>query len=192
MAQEKSLSNLVYFQTESPFLSELESIAPRKREIYAPTLKKIVQDEYKDTDGTVVAIKYEKTGIFKLADDREFVKIFTEPIYSHIKLTATGRRVFDAILEVYGKEAMKHGYVDTFYFKFFGKGANGGNTEKTKMSRDTFSRGMIELIENGFIAARLPGVWWVNPLIFFKGDRARYLQIHERIHNRKKRRDGMK
>ena len=168
MAQEKSLSNLVYFQTESPFLSELESIAPRKREIYAPTLKKIVQDEYKDTDGTVVAIKYEKTGIFKLADDREFVKIFTEPIYS------------------------KHGYVDTFYFKFFGKGANGGNTEKTKMSRDTFSRGMIELIENGFIAARLPGVWWVNPLIFFKGDRARYLQIHERIHNRKKRRDGMK
>lgn len=48
------------------------------------------------------------------------------------------------------------------------------------MSEKTFNRGLRELLDKGFIAPKTPGLFWVNPALFFKGDRVRFVREYKR------------
>lgn len=184
MTDKISLSNLTFYENETPFFADLVHLKMPKRPVYGNLLERVGKNDkvaykykVKDADtGKVFGVTRTQLGFYVLKDDAEFLKIFTEPLYSAIELSPTARRVFDAIIEVYGKEPMHNGYVDCFYFKWYVSGVNGGHTEKTRMSRGTYTNGMCELLQKKFIAPRRPDIWWPNPLIFFKGNRAKYLE----------------
>lgn len=116
-------------------------------------------------------------------DDAEFVKVFTAGMRAVYDLSRTAGRVFQVILERYQDEPMSGGFADSVYLAWFDGGLSG---QKIGMSEDTFQRGLKELLSKGFIAPRQPNMFWVNPSLFFKGDRALFLKEY-----RRRRRDGV-
>lgn len=110
-------------------------------------------------------------------DDLHFVKVFTSGIRAAFGLSLTGSKVFQAILEVYQKEPMTGGFVDSIYLHFFDGGLSG---LKVDLSDRTFRRGLHELLENGFIYPRGESLYWVNPNLFFRGNRATFVKTYTR------------
>jgi hypothetical protein len=110
-------------------------------------------------------------------DDLHFVKVFTSGIRAAFGLTLTGSKVFQSVLEVYQKEPMTGGFVDSIYLHFFDGGLSG---LKVDLSDRTFRRGLHELLERGFIYPRGESLYWVNPNLFFRGNRATFVRTYTR------------
>ena len=106
-------------------------------------------------------------------DDAEFVKVFGAGVAAMYDLTKTAQRVFQRVLDQYQQEPMHKGYADSIQLTWFGEGLNGSAID---MSEPTFNRGMRELLSKGFIAPRSPTLYWVNPSLFFKGDRVLFVK----------------
>lgn len=110
----------------------------------------------------------------KNVDGEHFVKVFSDGIRAAYDLNLTGSRVFQAILDVYQNSPMSGGYVDSVYLMFMDGGLCGASIG---ISESQFYRGLKILIEKGFLAPRTANLYWVNPHLFFRGDRAVF--IHE-------------
>jgi hypothetical protein len=110
-------------------------------------------------------------------DDAQFVKIFAAGVIASYELNRTAQRVFQCILDEYQKTPMSGGFADTLYLSWFDGGLSGRDIG---MSEYTFKRGMNVLLEKGFIAPRMPNQYWVNPTLFFKGDRVLFLKEYRR------------
>ena len=110
-------------------------------------------------------------------DDAEFVKVFAGGISAAFGLSRTAARVFQLVLERYEQEPMTGGYADSLYLVWFDGGLSG---QSIGMSEATFNRGMRELVDKGFLYPRLPGVYWTNPNLFFKGDRVAFIHEYRR------------
>ena len=106
-------------------------------------------------------------------DEEHFVKVFTQGVKLSFDLSKAGHRVFQAVLEKYQREKMTGGYADSLSLFWFGKGLDG---VELGMSKYTFNRGLKELLEKGFLFPRKPNEYWVNPALFFKGDRVAFLR----------------
>ncbi len=110
-------------------------------------------------------------------DDAEFVKVFSAGIKAAYELGKTASRVFQVVLEKYEEEPMNKGFVDSVYLAWFDGGLSG---ESIGLSEATFNRGMRELVAKGFIYPRSPSLYWVNPNLFFKGDRVMFIKEYRR------------
>jgi len=110
-------------------------------------------------------------------DDAEFVKVFAEGVRAAYGLTRTGFRVFQAVLVIYEETAMKGGYAEAVELFWFGEGLNG---QAIGLSEATFNRGLRELLAHRFLYPRSPSSYWVNPALFFKGDRVAFVREYRR------------
>ena len=110
-------------------------------------------------------------------DDAEFVKVFAEGIKAAYGLSRTGFRVFQAVLAIYQNTSMRGGYAESVDLFWFGSGLNGQHID---MSEATFNRGLRELLANRFLYPRSPSAFWVNPTLFFKGDRVAFVKEYRR------------
>lgn len=110
-------------------------------------------------------------------DDQHFVKVFTAGIRAAFGLTITGSKVFQAVLDVYQKQPMAGGFVDSVYLHFFDGGLDG---RKLEISDRTFRRGLVELLEKQFLFPRGENLFWINPNLFFRGDRATFIKSYRR------------
>ena len=106
-------------------------------------------------------------------DDAHFVKVFAEGVRAAFDLTKTGFRVFHAVLLEYQKAKMTGGFSDSVRLYWFGEGLEG---RSIGMSKYTFNNGLKELLEKQFLFPRSPNEYWVNPALFFKGDRVAFLK----------------
>lgn len=110
-------------------------------------------------------------------DSDHFVKVFSAGIAATYELTKTGQRTFQAILQIYENAPMSGGFVDAIYLAWFDDGLSG---QKLDMSEKTFQRGLKELLERGFLSPKAPNLFWVNPALFFRGDRVLFLKEYRR------------
>ena len=110
-------------------------------------------------------------------DDAEFVKVFAAGVKAAFALTTTGARVFQAVLELYQLTSMSGGYAEAVELFWFGSGLSGRDAD---MSEHTFRRGLRELLDKGFLAPRMSSSYWVNPALFFKGDRVLFVNEYRR------------
>jgi hypothetical protein len=110
-------------------------------------------------------------------DDAEFVKVFAAGVQAMYGLSKTGMRVFQAILDEYQNTRMTGGFADSIYLHWFGNGLNGRALD---MSERTFHTGFKELLLNRFLAPRSANLYWVNPALFFKGDRVAFVKEYRR------------
>lgn len=113
----------------------------------------------------------------KQIDDAEFVKVFSEGVRAMYGLTRTGLRVFQAILEEYQETRMSGGYADSVYLNWFDDGLCG---KAIGFSERTFHKGLKELLLNKFLAPRSANLYWVNPALFFKGDRVALIKEYRK------------
>lgn len=110
-------------------------------------------------------------------DDAEFVKVFAAGVSATYDLTKTGQRVFQVVLDEYQRTPMHGGYADSIELFWFGDGLAGRDVG---MSEKTFQRGLKELLGKQFLAPRSPSSFWVNPALFFKGDRVMFIKEYRR------------
>lgn len=113
----------------------------------------------------------------KQVDDAEFVKVFAEGVRAMYGLGRTAMRVFQAVLNEYQTTKMNGGYADAIYLHWFDGGLCG---EDIGMSEKTFNRGLKELLLNKFLYPKSQNIYWVNPALFFKGDRIALIKEYRR------------
>lgn len=110
-------------------------------------------------------------------DDEQFVKVFAQGVKEAFNLNRTAARVFQAILSAYQNEKMTGGFADCVYLYWHGTGLNG---HTIGMTDRTFYNGLRTLIERKFLAPKSPNLYWVNPTLFFKGDRVAFIREYRR------------
>lgn len=167
MAALVNLRRLEYSPTDNPFMKGSE-IQTRHKTVRTRTAPRDLMDP--DT-GEVVGASIIHT--IEERDEEHFVKVFAEGVRAAFDLTKTGARVFQAVLGEYQRSKMTGGYSDSVNLVWFDDGLNGHALD---MSDRTFHNGLRELIEKGFLKPKLPNQFWVNPALFFKGDRVAFLR----------------
>ena len=106
-------------------------------------------------------------------DDGQFIKLFTKDLSIWFDLSKGAMRVFGALLTIVQQSAIGR---DMVFFDFRSEALEAFN-----ISKSTFYRGLDELIEKGFIARHLsPGWFFINPAMFFNGNRARFIKEYRR------------
>ena len=137
--------------------------------------------------GSTIASEYVDTGTGEIVtstivqkkqvDEEHFVKIFSAGIKEMYGLKRGALRLFMAIIEQYEQASMTGGYADTIYLSWFDGGLCG---EDIGMSKRTFQNAFRELLAKNFLAPKSESVYWVNPALFFKGDRIRMVYEYNR------------
>ena len=163
-----NLKKLPFSPTVNPLVSEFTMTTKRKR-VQTGGVRQLV-DKHGEIHNAVIVEEEE-------LDDLHFVKVFTSGIRAAFGLSLTGSKVFQAVLAVYQKEPMTGGFVDSIYLHFFDGGLSG---LKVDLSDRTFRRGLHELLEKGFIYPRGESLYWVNPNLFFRGNRATFIKTYRR------------
>ena len=106
-------------------------------------------------------------------DEAHFVKVFLAGTAAAYELTKTAFRVFHEVLNQYQKMKMSGGYISEVSLFWFDGGLDGRILD---MSEKTFQRGLKELLKKGFLYPKQPNIYWVNPALFFRGDRVRFIK----------------
>ena len=168
-----------------------QSLKAIKAELMSPTINPLVEPQQIQTrhrlvksgrsdnlvnangDASYVSVIY----LTEEKDDEEFVKVFADGVAASYDLTKTAQRVFQVVLDLYQRTPMNRGYADSVNLFWFGDGIEGANVN---MSERTWQRGLRELLDKRFIAPKDPVSYWVNPALFFKGDRVKFVTEYRR------------
>ncbi len=110
-------------------------------------------------------------------DDAEFVKVFAAGVAATYELSKSAQRVFQIVLDQYQRTPMSRGYADSVELFWFGNGIEGRDVG---LSESTWNRGLRELLDKRFISPKTPSSFWVNPALFFKGDRILFIKEYRR------------
>lgn len=101
----------------------------------------------------------------KLVDSERFAKVYLDGVSRTFGLTKTAQRVFQLILVLCKKDT------DRLYLNFMM-----ASKLDEKLQERTYHRGLLELLKAGFVAySDLPNMLWINPHLFFNGDRVRFI-----------------
>ena len=161
-------SNGIIASKINPFVTEMISTINQGYKVtgFATTQKDVISR----TTGEItdeVAI----TGFKKIVDKDEFVKIFSNSIYEIFDCSKRAKDVFTMLLKCY----MKGEYnADKVYFTF----EVAQDDYLYPRTQSTFISAINELMKKRFIAKveRQHGWFWINPNMFFKGDRMILMQ----------------
>lgn len=105
-------------------------------------------------------------------DETQFVKLYTANIGVFFDLSKSGLKVFCALMLAVQKKAG----TDLVYLDL------ASLPDEVKLSKQTFYRGLTELIENKFVAKHQSANWFfVNPNLFFNGDRVRFVREYRKV-----------
>lgn len=105
-------------------------------------------------------------------DSHKFIKLYINGVKAFKGLTGAGVRVF----EVLYLEVQKNISKDKVYMSF-----STVDQSITPMSEATYTRGMRELVDKGFIAASPHiGIFWLNPDYMWNGDRLAFVKEYRR------------
>jgi hypothetical protein len=171
-AEEINLKRLSYSPLENPFARGSEI---RTRHKTVRTRASGNRDLVDSETGEIVA--QSAIHIIEERDEDQFVKVFEDGVKAAFDLSRTGARVFSAVLQKYQNTPMTGGYADSLTLFFFKDGLDGLSIG---MSDRTFHGGLKELLAKGFLAPKAPNQYWVNPALFFKGDRVAFVREYRK------------
>lgn len=170
-----NLRKLEFSPKVNPLVEPTQTVVVKSKNRYSATA---VSRDLMDTEtGEIIAATSAIVTRHEV-DDAHFVKVFADGVKAAYGLSKTAHRVFTKVLEIYEKEDMHGGYADSINLAWFDKGLHG---EDIGMSQQTFSRGLKELLEKKFLAPKMPNSYWVNPALFFKGDRVAFVREYHRV-----------
>jgi hypothetical protein len=105
-------------------------------------------------------------------DAAKFVKLYINGVKAFKELTNAGTKVFELLY----LEVQKNISKDRVYLSF-----STIDNKETKISQATFTRGMRELIDKGFVAPTIAVGWyWLNLDYMWNGDRLAFVQEYRK------------
>lgn len=111
-------------------------------------------------------------------DQEHFVKIFAAGVIAMFELSRTAQKVFNLVLQRYQAADMTGGFSDSVNLFWFNNGLDG---QSIGISEPTFKKGLRELIDKNFLWPKQPNIYWVNPNLFFKGDRVLFVKEYRKV-----------
>jgi hypothetical protein len=165
-----NLRSLKYSPSINPLI-EPKEIATRKGRVATGVGEHLVNPATGEVAGVSVVHRIVEK------DDIDFVKVFAAGVAAAFELNKTAYRVFQAVLQEYERTPMHGGFADTVELFWFNGGLSGRSID---MSEKTFQRGLKQLLEKGFLAPKSASVFWINPALFFKGDRVKFVTEYRR------------
>lgn len=101
----------------------------------------------------------------QVVDSERFAKIYLEGVARVFGLSKTAKHVFQIILVLCEKDS------DRIYLSF-----TRASKLDERLQERTYHRGLLELLKAGFVAySDLTNMFWINPHLFFNGDRVRFI-----------------
>lgn len=156
----------------NPFLRDVVATLGDKRVAVAMKSNLIEVD---DKTGELTRIPGQITKMIS-ADRESFVKLYTAQIDAFFELTTAGRAVIKYLIWLHQQDANKH----LFYLHPDQVKESGTDIKKT-----AWYEGVGDLIEKKIIAAStLPHMYFLNPAVFFNGDRTRLVIEVKKIRRR--------
>ncbi len=156
---------------ENPFIGKVCTTIKTKKK-YGASLKN--NEAIFNTETAEISDKHVESKIVTLVDDAKFVKIFQDGIAGIYELTNAGKRVFRLLLEIVQENQGR----DTIYMHH----TDTERSEIHKMSKVTYFRGLGELVDKEFLASSdRTGMYFLNPLMLWNGDRFRFIKEYVRI-----------
>lgn len=152
-------------------LVETQTIKTKRRLVKSGRTEELVNAATGEVAGVAAIHQVEER------DDAEFVKVFAAGVAASFDLSRTAQRVFSVVLDRYQSTPMAGGYADAVSLYWFGDGLEG---KDCGLSERTWQRGMKELLEKRFLWPRTGSDYWVNPSLFFKGDRVLFIKEYRR------------
>lgn len=165
-----NLKKLTFHPDYNPLMSPQE-VKTKRRYVKTGTASELVDL------GTGELVQTSSIYTIEDRDDAGFVKVFAAGVAAAFDLSRTGYRVFQAVLSVYEQQPMRQGFADHVELSWFNEGLCGRSID---MSEKTFQRGLKELLAKNFLSPRSPNTFWVNPSLFFRGDRVRFITEYRR------------
>lgn len=169
MSQEMSLKAMKH-KMMSPIINPLiepQEIKTKRRYIKSGRNQDLINPATGEVTGVAVIHQIEER------DDAEFVKVFAAGVAASYELTKTAQRVFQVVLDQYQRTPMAGGFADSVDLFWFGVGIEGRDVG---IGERTWMRGMKELLEKRFLWPKTSSSYWVNPALFFKGDRVMFIK----------------
>lgn len=167
--QKFNLRRLPFSPTKNPLLEGV-TLRTKNKRVSAGGVQPVIDPKTGEVRNAVIVEEIE-------VDETQFVKVFTAGIRAAFNLSLTGARVFQAILDAYQHQPMSGGFADSIYLHFFDGGLDG---RRLDMSERTYRRGLVELLENGFLYPRGENLFWVNPTMFFRGNVASFMKVYRK------------
>jgi hypothetical protein len=170
-------------RSEEPRSSDLISkrVTPRKRGVLAYS-KNPFWEPYKVdvgtrkitiaggmTTNTATGEAMQHSGIHRIeqVDEDKFVKLFTQNIKLFFDLTGPSQKILQCVIAT----LQDHPNADGISLPWFTVD-DFSQKHDLKISKTSFHRGMNEMLLKGFIAeSELPHFYWINPHLFFNGNR---------------------
>lgn len=130
--------------------------------------------------GSGQAISVAQVRRVELVDSDKFVKLYVANLDAFFDLKPGTIRVMTAVLSEVADARNAHG--DTIYLNY-GRVKEYFEAKGTKApARPTFFSAMAEMVEKGFVAPSVDtNLWFINPTIFFNGDRIRFVNEYVRV-----------
>lgn len=165
-----ALDKLQYSPLVNPLI-EPQEIKTKRRLVKSGRSEQLVNTATGEITGVAAIHQVEER------DDAEFVKIFAAGVAAAYDLSRTGQRVFGVVLDQYQQTPMAGGYADAVRLFWFGDGLDG---QDVGMVSSTWKKGLRELLDKGFLYPKDSASFWVNPALFFKGDRVMFIKEYRR------------
>lgn len=150
--------------TESPFMKDL-TLSIRQKRLTVARGSALIDQSTGEIQGVT-----EVSQVIPV-DETQFVKLYTANIGVFFDLSKAGLRVFCALMVA----AQKHIGTDLIYLDLKVLPAD------CALSKQTFYRGLAELVENKFVAKHTSPNWYfLNPNLFFNGDRVKFVREYHK------------
>lgn len=157
----------VVLYTENPFMGELSGMKTRRKRVTAKGGKAIIDTTTGEIEDVAEIVSVQHV------DNEQFVKVFTANLRTFFNLKPTTYRLVQVLLYQLGKTPQR----DTVYLNIAVAERYFQETEQRGVSRSAYHDAMRELIEKSFIAESVdPNLYWINPALFFNGDRVRFVK----------------
>ncbi|UTO27683.1 hypothetical protein [Bartonella harrusi] len=166
--KESKLQQDRYSPYENPFLNKHEIFSDNQVIKTHITQQKLLNP---DTGKTEVVPTIH---VIDKKDEQNFVKIYAAGIQAIFDLSRTGYRALILALQAYHTNQGKNdGSITLIWYD------GGVNGKKLDMTDRTFYSGLKELTNKGILKPKLPNQYWVNPLLFFKGNQITFIKEYQ-------------
>ena len=152
-------------------LMEPQQVTTKRRYVRSGKAEELVNPATGEIHGVATIHQVEER------DDAEFVKVFAAGVAASYELSKTAQRVFQVVLDQYQRTPMSRGFADFVNLLWFDDGLEGRDVG---MRADTFKKGLRELLDKRFISPKDGVSFWINPALFFKGDRVIFIKEYRR------------
>ena len=178
MADKKKTTTPIQRYRENPYIGEMIIPVKTQRVRVSPLGKDrhvIIDQESGEERGTHLVT-------YKKVDAEQYVKIFTQNIGLSFGLTAAGIKALSVLIWEVQKNGMNKDVatLDDLVRENFLE-AHKGLTVAIRLSRETFSRGLSDLVKAQILARHVrKGSFFINPNFIFNGNRIAFTTIIER------------